>query len=55
VIVAAGGSVGHVEVVELEEIEAAVGVGRAVADGVRMEGQELLVGGYDTAVYQLQR
>lgn len=54
-IVAAGGSADHVDVVELKEIEAAVGVGRTVAGDIRKEAQDLLVGGYDPATaYQPQ-
>ncbi|MFJ4276185.1 DUF2637 domain-containing protein [Streptomyces coelicoflavus] len=48
-IVAAGGNADHVDVVELKEIEAAVGVGRTVASDIRKEAQELLAGGYDPA------
>ncbi|MFH9090945.1 DUF2637 domain-containing protein [Streptomyces sp. NPDC017673] len=48
-IMAAGGSAGHVDVVELKDIEAAVGVGRTVAGDIRKEAQELLAGGYDPA------
>jgi hypothetical protein len=56
VIVSAGGSADHVDVVELKEIEAAVGAGRTVAGDIRKEGQELPAGGYDPATaYQLQR
>lgn len=52
---AAGGSADHVDVVELKEIEAAVGVGRTVAGDIRKEAQDLLVGGYDPATaYQPQ-
>ncbi|WP_168376012.1 DUF2637 domain-containing protein [Streptomyces galbus] len=46
-IVAAGGSADHVDVVELKEIEAAVSVGRPVAGDIRKGAQELLAGGYD--------
>jgi flagellar biosynthesis GTPase FlhF len=46
-ILAAGGSVGHVDVVALSDIEAAVGVGRTVAGDIRKEAQELLAAGYD--------
>lgn len=48
-ILAAGGSAAHVDVVELKDIEAAVGVGRTVAGDIRKEAQELLVAGYDPA------
>ncbi|WP_437050824.1 DUF2637 domain-containing protein, partial [Streptomyces sp. enrichment culture] len=46
-ILAAGGSADHVDVVELKEIEAAVGVGRTTAGELRQEAKELLAGGYN--------
>ncbi|WP_225638436.1 hypothetical protein [Streptomyces solaniscabiei] len=48
-ILAANGHAGHVDVVALSDIEAAVGVGRTVAGDIRKEAQELLAGGYDPA------
>ena len=54
-ILAAGGSADHVDVVELKEIEAAVGVGRTVAGDIRKEAQELLAGGYDPATAYVPR
>ncbi len=54
-ILAAGGHAGHVDVVALSDIEAAVGVGRTVASDIRKEAQELLAAGYDpTTAYTPQ-
>jgi hypothetical protein len=46
-ILAAGGTADHIDVVELKEIEAAVGVGRTTAGELRQEAKELLAGGYN--------
>ncbi|MEU6594711.1 DUF2637 domain-containing protein [Streptomyces sp. NPDC046881] len=55
-ILAAGGHAGAVDVVELKDIEADLGVSRTTAGELRQEAAELLAGGYDPAAdYQPQR
>jgi hypothetical protein len=55
-ILAAGGHAGVVDVVELKDIEADLGVSRTTAGELRQEAAELLADGYDPAAdYQPQR
>ncbi|MEU4878309.1 hypothetical protein [Streptomyces sp. NPDC021608] len=46
-IVAAGGNAANVDVVSLNDIEAAVGAARTTAGELRQEAAELLAAGYD--------